>query len=84
MAFLQHFAEVVSSAQIAISQWLDYLLRSSGVISNLPIFTPSGDTTGDTNLCYDSANQNPGRLNQSRGSTDFSAPKVIFRVPTNE
>jgi len=36
---------VIRSEQLTRSERLAYLLRSSRVISNLPIFTPPGDTT---------------------------------------
>jgi hypothetical protein len=49
MTFLQAFADVVWSEQIAAFKRLASLLRSSRVISNSHIFTQPGDTTGDTN-----------------------------------
>jgi hypothetical protein len=48
-AFLQRFADVISSAQITQLKGVDFLLRSSQVISNLQIFICPGDTTGDIN-----------------------------------
>ena len=47
-AFLLELAPVVISAQIAISKGVEQFLWSSRVITNLPLFTPPGDTTGDT------------------------------------
>jgi hypothetical protein len=48
MAFLQEFAGVLSSAQTATFKRVERLSLSSRVITHLPIFTPPGDTTGDT------------------------------------
>jgi hypothetical protein len=49
-SFLQEFADVVSSAQTAVSEYLEELLRSSRVISSLPIFRQPGDTKGYTKI----------------------------------
>jgi hypothetical protein len=43
-AFLLHFADVISSEQMTAFRRVEYLLRSSHVIRDLPIFTHSGDT----------------------------------------
>ena len=50
-AFLQESPNDVRSTQLPIFEVVDQLLHSSRVVSSLPIFTYSGDTTGDTN-CY--------------------------------
>ena len=44
-AILLEFADVISSAQTAVLKGVEYLLRSSRVISSLPIFMHPGDTT---------------------------------------
>ena len=49
-AFLRESSEVVHSAQIARFNRVEYVLRSSPVIRDLPIFTPPGDTKGDTSF----------------------------------
>jgi len=49
---LQEFADVISRAQTAAFKRLELLSRSSRVISNAPIFTHPGDTTGDTNFFF--------------------------------
>jgi hypothetical protein len=50
MVFLHDLADVISSAQTAPFKGVQLLLRSSRVISNLPIFILPGDTTGDTKI----------------------------------
>jgi len=49
---LQEFPGVLSSAQTATFKRDERLSLSSRVITNLPIFTLPGDTTGDTNLHF--------------------------------
>jgi len=44
---LLDFANIISSAQIIGFKRVEYLLRSSQLIRNLPIFTAPSDTTGD-------------------------------------
>jgi hypothetical protein len=47
-AFLQELADLISSTQTAVFKPVELLLCSSRIISNPHIFTPPGDTTGDT------------------------------------
>jgi len=47
--FLLESSDVLTSVQNVVFKRLESLLQSSHVISNVPIFTPTGDTTGDTN-----------------------------------
>jgi hypothetical protein len=47
-AFLLDFASVISSEQVTGFKRVGELLRSSQLIRNLPLFSPSDDTTGDT------------------------------------
>jgi len=58
-AFLQEFADVISSAQTVVSEYLEQLLPSSRVISSLPIFRQPGDTKGDTKFPYHFASSSP-------------------------
>ncbi len=69
-SFLQKYAGLVSGEQIAVIKRLEYFLLSSRAISNLPIFTRSGDTTGDTKM-----------LMLGRGTVDLVCASVSLYKP---
>ena len=51
-AFLQEFAHVITSGQTAVIERVELLLRSSRVISAVPIFTHPGDTKILSDVVY--------------------------------
>ena len=52
-SFLQKCAYVLNCAQAALIKHIDYLIALSRAVRNPPIFTPPGDTTGDTKFSAD-------------------------------